>query len=75
MPFRQTPNTLQANPESDSKAPDGKDQNTSKKLKGCSGGKAGESGKAASGSGNDGGATRRYFDVDLVFKFVSRLLF
>lgn len=53
-----TPNTLQTNPESDNKAPDGKDQNTNKKLKGCSGGKAGESGKAASGSGNDGGATR-----------------
>ncbi|CAN4123596.1 unnamed protein product [Withania somnifera] len=51
------PNTLQTNPESDMKAPDGKDQNTSKKLKGCSGGKAGESG-TASGSGNDGGATR-----------------
>ncbi|KAK4347961.1 hypothetical protein RND71_034300 [Anisodus tanguticus] len=49
-----TPNTLQTNPESDSKAPDGKDQSTSKKLKGCSGGKAGESAKAASGSGNDG---------------------
>ncbi|XP_055803130.1 G-box-binding factor 1-like isoform X6 [Solanum dulcamara] len=53
-----TPNTLQTNPESDSKAPDGKDQSTGKKLKRCSGGKAGESGKAASGSGNDGGATR-----------------
>ncbi|KAK4360555.1 hypothetical protein RND71_019507 [Anisodus tanguticus] len=52
-----TPNTLQPNPESDSKAPDGKDQSTNKKLKGCSGGKAGESGKMASGSGNDG-ATR-----------------
>ncbi|KAF3648493.1 G-box-binding factor 1 [Capsicum annuum] len=49
-----TPNTLQTNPESDNKAPDGKDQNTSKKLKGSSGGKTGESGKAASGSGNDG---------------------
>ncbi|XP_016504929.2 G-box-binding factor 1 isoform X1 [Nicotiana tabacum] len=52
-----TPNPLQANPESDSKAPDPKDQSTSKKLKGYTGGKAGESGKATSGSGNDG-ATR-----------------
>lgn len=73
MSFRQNPNTL-ANPESDSKAPDGKEQSTGKKLKGCSGGKAGESGKAASGSGNDG-ATRRCFEIDLVLKFVYRFLF
>lgn len=37
--------------------PDGKDRNSSKKLKGTSGNtgsKAGDSGKVGSGSGNDG---------------------
>ncbi|XP_027075598.1 G-box-binding factor 1 [Coffea arabica] len=54
------PGAVQAPIESDAKAPDGKDRNTNKKLKGPSGNpgliavKAGESGKAASGSGNDG---------------------
>ncbi|XP_060192067.1 G-box-binding factor 1-like isoform X2 [Lycium barbarum] len=49
-----TPNTAQANPESDGKGPEVKDRNSSKKLKASSGGKAGDSGKVTSGSGNDG---------------------
>lgn len=57
--FQQTPNTAPANPESDGKGPEGKDRNSSKKLKACSGGKAGDNGKVTSGSGNDG-ATQRY---------------
>lgn len=46
------PGPLQPMVESDAKAPEGKDRTTNKKFKGAS--KAGESGKAASGSGNDG---------------------
>ncbi|KAK4368017.1 hypothetical protein RND71_011809 [Anisodus tanguticus] len=49
-----TPNTAQANPESDGKGPEGKDRNSSKKVKASSGGTAGDSGKVTSGSGNDG---------------------
>ncbi|WMV16788.1 hypothetical protein MTR67_010173 [Solanum verrucosum] len=48
------PNIALANPESDGKGPEGKDRNSSKKLKVCSGGKAGDNGKVTSGSGNDG---------------------
>ncbi|CAI9110727.1 OLC1v1010801C1 [Oldenlandia corymbosa var. corymbosa] len=46
------PGPLQPAVESDVKAPEGKDRTTSKKSKANN--KAGESGKAASGSGNDG---------------------
>ncbi|XP_055806089.1 G-box-binding factor 1-like isoform X2 [Solanum dulcamara] len=49
-----TPNTVPANPETDGKGPEGKDRNSSKKLKACSRGKAGDNGKVTSGSGNDG---------------------
>ncbi|CAN4083239.1 unnamed protein product [Withania somnifera] len=48
------PNTSQANPESDGKGPEGKDQNSRKKLKAFSGAKAGDNGKVTSGPGNDG---------------------
>ncbi|KAH0700287.1 hypothetical protein KY285_014539 [Solanum tuberosum] len=48
------PNIALANPESNGKGPEGKDRNSSKKLKVCSGGKAGDNGKVTSGSGNDG---------------------
>ncbi|XP_015063525.1 G-box-binding factor 1 isoform X2 [Solanum pennellii] len=48
------PNSVPANPEADGKGPEGKDRNSSKKLKVCSGGKAGDNGKVTSGSGNDG---------------------
>nr|ABU45199.1 unknown [Petunia integrifolia subsp. inflata] len=50
----QTPNTVQANPESDGKGPEGKDRSSSKKVKASLGGKAGNGGKVTSGSGNDG---------------------
>jgi plant G-box-binding factor len=40
------------------KVPDGKDHASAKKAKGTSGGKAGESGKAISDSGNDGASQR-----------------
>ncbi|OIT06405.1 PREDICTED: G-box-binding factor 1-like [Nicotiana attenuata] len=49
-----TPKAVQANLESNGKDPEGKDRSTNKKLKASSGGKAGDSGKVASGSGNDG---------------------
>ncbi|KAJ6398471.1 hypothetical protein OIU77_019297 [Salix suchowensis] len=48
-----TPNTAQANTELEGKVPDGKDRASAKKAKGTSGGKAVESGKAISDSGND----------------------
>lgn len=50
-----TPGAVHANMELDEKTPDGKEQVLAKKSKGTSGLKAGESGKTASGSGNDGG--------------------
>ncbi|KAG6773951.1 hypothetical protein POTOM_021296 [Populus tomentosa] len=49
-----TPNSAPANTELEGKVPDGKDRASAKKAKGTSGGKAGESGKAISDSGNDG---------------------
>ncbi|KAI5588602.1 hypothetical protein BDE02_05G108200 [Populus trichocarpa] len=49
-----TPNSAPANTELEGKVPDGKDHASAKKAKGTSGGKAGESGKAISDSGNDG---------------------
>lgn len=56
--------TVQTNPESNGKHSDGKDSVSAKKSKGTSrntgiaGGKSGESGKATSGSGNDGASQR-----------------
>ncbi|QCD81732.1 G-box-binding factor 1 isoform X2 [Vigna unguiculata] len=52
-----TPSAIQQSTEIEAKGADGKDRDSSKKLKGTSantGSKAGESGKAGSGSGNDG---------------------
>ncbi|TKY55800.1 G-box-binding factor 1 [Spatholobus suberectus] len=52
-----TPSVVQQSTEVEGKGPDGKDRDSSKKLKGTSANtvsKAGESGKAGSGSGNDG---------------------
>ncbi|KAG6775790.1 hypothetical protein POTOM_019285 [Populus tomentosa] len=49
-----TPNSAPANTELEGKVPEGKDRASAKKAKGTSGGKAGESGKAISDSGNDG---------------------
>ncbi|XP_061357236.1 G-box-binding factor 1-like [Gastrolobium bilobum] len=52
-----TPSAMQQSTEYEGKVPNGKDGDSSKKLKGTSantGSKAGESGKAGSGSGNDG---------------------
>ncbi|XP_027346031.1 G-box-binding factor 1-like isoform X3 [Abrus precatorius] len=52
-----TPSAVQQSTEIEGKGPEGKDRNSSKKLKGTSantGSKAGESRKAGSGSGNDG---------------------
>jgi plant G-box-binding factor len=54
----QTPNSAPANTELEGKVPDGKDHASAKKAKGTSGGKAGESGKAVSDSGNDGASQR-----------------
>lgn len=65
--FLQTAGATQANVESEpAKASEGKDRAANKRSRGASGNpglvaaKIGESGKAASGSGNDG-ATQRYF--------------
>ncbi|KAK7262837.1 hypothetical protein RJT34_30418 [Clitoria ternatea] len=52
-----TPSLIQHSTEIEGKGPDGKDRDSSKKLKGTSANaapKAGESGKAGSGSGNEG---------------------
>uniref|UniRef100_A0A3Q7F7S6 BZIP domain-containing protein n=1 Tax=Solanum lycopersicum TaxID=4081 RepID=A0A3Q7F7S6_SOLLC len=56
------PNSVPANPEADGKGPEGKDRNSSKKLKVCSGGKAGDNGKVTSGSGNDGATQRSDYE-------------
>lgn len=53
---------MPANPEADGKGPEGKDRNSSKKLKVCSGGKAGDNGKVTSGSGNDGATQRSDYE-------------
>lgn len=60
----QTPVSMQANPDLEGKSTDGKDRASAKKSKinsgstGLAGAKAGESGKATSGSGNDGASQR-----------------
>lgn len=62
MYFQPAPNIALANPESNGKGPEGKDRNSSKKLKVCSGGKAGDNGKVTSGSGNDGATQRSDYE-------------
>lgn len=81
--FLQTAGATQANVESEAaKASEGKDRATNKRSRGASGNpglvaaKIGESGKAASGSGNDG-ATQRYFYFffynDFIYPVISSL--
>ncbi|KAF2295084.1 hypothetical protein GH714_031415 [Hevea brasiliensis] len=53
-----TPNSAQINTELEGKAADGKDRASAQKSKGTSAGKAGESAKATSGSGNDGASLK-----------------
>lgn len=60
--FQPSPNTAQANPESDGKGTEGKDRNSSKKLKASSSSKAGDNGKVTSGSGNDGATQRSDYE-------------
>ncbi|XP_010999953.1 PREDICTED: G-box-binding factor 1-like [Populus euphratica] len=59
-----TPNSAPANTELEGKVPDGKDRTSAKKAKGTSGGKAGESEKAISDSGNDGASQSAESDTD-----------
>lgn len=57
---------------------DGKDRGVTKKPKGSSGSKVGESAKATSGSGNNGGSQRcrvlmmfqYFFFLDTIFRFI-----
>lgn len=69
--FLQTPGTVPPNAEMEPKAPNGKDKGN-KKSKGNSGNanvngvRTGESGKAASSSGNDG-ATQRFLNINFYF--------
>ena len=59
------PNSTQVNIEMEGKVTDGKDRASAKKAKGTSGGKAGESRKAASGSG----ASQRLIKLKLIGDF------
>ncbi|CAK9152443.1 unnamed protein product [Ilex paraguariensis] len=70
--------TAQTNPESEGKATEGKDRASNKKPKvasgnaGLNGGRVGEIGNGASGSGNDG-TTQRFANLNLVLDYLFSL--